>query len=167
MYAVRLWATRHARGLQRTYQVVDLVLRRLDPLWRVIGYRRLERPLTAIEVWAKGFLFDCRMCGRCVLSATGMTCPMNCPKSIRNGPCGGVRPDGHCEIAPEMRCVWVEAWAGCQRMRGGAAGFRAIEAPVDNAIAGTSSWLRHLSEQGPELVALFRIERRGDEPTSG
>jgi hypothetical protein len=36
-----------------------------------------------------------------------MSCPMNCPKSIRNGPCGGVRLNGHCEIKPEMRCVWV------------------------------------------------------------
>nr|WP_245947992.1 methylenetetrahydrofolate reductase C-terminal domain-containing protein [Halomonas montanilacus] len=29
------------------------------------------------------------MCGQCILSSTGMSCPMNCPKSLRNGPCGG------------------------------------------------------------------------------
>jgi methylenetetrahydrofolate reductase (NADPH) len=50
------------------------------------------------------------MCGQCVLHSTGMTCPMNCPKTLRNGPCGGVREDGHCEVKPEMRCVWLKAY---------------------------------------------------------
>ena len=62
-------------------------------------------------------LFDCRECGQCVLSATGMACPMNCPKQMRNGPCGGVREDGRCEVQPEMRCVWVEATEGTQAHR--------------------------------------------------
>ena len=44
------------------------------------------------------------------LHSTGMTCPMTCPKNLRNGPCGGVRANGHCEVIPAMRCVWVEAW---------------------------------------------------------
>ena len=26
---------------------------------------------------------------------------MNCPKTLRNGPCGGVRQNGGCEIKPE------------------------------------------------------------------
>jgi YebC/PmpR family DNA-binding regulatory protein len=34
---------------------------------------------------------------------------MTCPKTLRNGPCGGVRENGHCEVVPEMRCVWVKA----------------------------------------------------------
>ena len=38
------------------------------------------------------------MCGQCVLHSTGMTCPMTCPKTLRNGPCGGVREDGDCEV---------------------------------------------------------------------
>jgi hypothetical protein len=38
-----------------------------------------------------------------------MTCPMTCPKHLRNGPCGGVRADGHCEVIPDKDCVWVKA----------------------------------------------------------
>ena len=58
-----------------------------------------------LEHIVKGQVWDCRMCGTCVLHSTGMTCPMTCPKTLRNGPCGGVRENGHCEVKPEMRCV--------------------------------------------------------------
>ena len=61
-------------------------------------------------------MFDCRMCGQCMLSSTGMSCPMNCPKQLRNGPCGGVRANGNCEVEPDMPCVWVKAWEGSQNM---------------------------------------------------
>ena len=67
------------------------------------------KPLALVEAAVKKPVFGCQMCGQCVLHSTGMTCPMNCPKTLRNGPCGGVRPDGHCEVKPEMRCVWVKA----------------------------------------------------------
>ena len=113
----------------------------LDPVWRAIGYARLERPVAAVERAVKGFLFDCRMCGQCVLSSTGMSCPMNCPKELRNGPCGGVRADGHCEVEPEMRCVWVEAIAGSARMRDGQRGGARRAVAVDRRLAGRSSWL--------------------------
>ncbi|MGL6279529.1 MAG: methylenetetrahydrofolate reductase C-terminal domain-containing protein, partial [Gaiella sp.] len=65
--------------------------------------------LTVVEHAVKEPVFGCRMCGQCVLHDTGMTCPMTCPKTLRNGPCGGVRENGHCEVKPEMRCVWLEA----------------------------------------------------------
>jgi hypothetical protein len=81
------------------------------------------------------------MCGQCVLSSTGMSCPMNCPKTLRNGPCGGVRPDGNCEVKPDMRCVWVDAWEGSSRMRNGQA-IRVIQIAVDHRLQGHSSWLR-------------------------
>ena len=58
-----------------------------------IGFARLEAPAAAVERNVKGLLFDCQMCGKCVLSSTGMSCPMNCPKQMRNGPCGGVRAE--------------------------------------------------------------------------
>ena len=90
-------------------------------------------------------MFDCKRCGKCQLSVTGMTCVMNCPKTIRNGPCGGVRDNGHCEVNAEMRCVWVEAWSGAQRMRHGM-GIRRPQPPRDHAIDGTSAWLRLSAE---------------------
>src|ERR1700694_3232529 len=100
MYAVRQWSVRHARGLNGFYQGFESALVALHPLWKRIGYQRLERPGAAVERSVKGLLFDCRMCGQCILSSTGMSCPMNCPKNLRNGPCGGVRADGHCEGRP-------------------------------------------------------------------
>lgn len=147
MYQVRLWSTRHARGLETLYQLFERSLIALDPLWRRIGYQRLERPVAAAERALKGLLFDCQMCGQCALSDTGMSCPMNCPKTMRNGPCGGVRADGSCEVKPSMRCVWVEAWDGSQRMRRGRDGIRAVRPAVDRRLAGTSSWLRVAREK--------------------
>ena len=147
MYAVRQWSVRHARGLNAFYRSFEALLVRLEPLWRAIGYERLERPVAAIERQVKGVLFDCRMCGQCVLSATGMSCPMNCPKNLRNGPCGGVRDDGNCEVRPEMKCVWRLAVAGSERIPGGAAALREVQHALDRRLVGRSSWLRAVRER--------------------
>jgi hypothetical protein len=147
MYRMRQWSVRHARGLNRVYQRLESVLVRLAPLWRSIGHRRLERPVAAVERTIKGFLFDCRMCGQCVLGSTGMSCPMNCPKNLRNGPCGGVRENGHCEVIPEMKCVWVLACEGSQRIPGGVGAMRAVQPAVDHRLQGSSSWLRVVREK--------------------
>jgi hypothetical protein len=81
------------------------------------------------------------MCGTCILSSTGMSCPMNCPKQLRNGPCGGVRANGNCEVVPEMPCVWVKAWEGSRNMSGGDA-ILDLQPPVDHTLRETSAWLR-------------------------
>ena len=151
MYAVRRWSVRHARGLNRFYLAFERVLVALDPLWRRLGYERIDKPIATVERVVKGLLFDCRMCGHCVLTSTGMSCPMNCPKSLRNGPCGGVRVDGRCEVKPEMMCVWVEAFSGAARMPGGLAAIRQLQPPVDRRLEGSSAWLRVVrakTEQG-------------------
>jgi hypothetical protein len=70
----------------------------------------MPKLLPLIEHVVKGPVWDCQMCGQCVLHSTGMTCPMTCPKTLRNGPCGGVREDGHCEVKPEMKCVWLKGY---------------------------------------------------------
>lgn len=147
MYAARLWSVRHARGLERLYAAFERLIVALHPLWRALGYERIERPAAGVERIVKGFLFDCQMCGQCVLSATGMSCPMNCPKNIRNGPCGGVRADGNCEVEPEMRCVWVEGFAGSQRMRDGAQAIHIVQWAVDRRLQGRSSWLKVAREK--------------------
>jgi len=142
MYAVRQWSVRHARGLNAFYKGFEAVLLKLHPLFRWIGYERLERPTAAVERSVKGLLFDCRMCGQCILSSTGMLCPMNCPKNLRNGPCGGVRANGHCEVRPEMKCVWVQAVAGATRIPGGMQAMQGVQVAVDRRLQGKSSWLR-------------------------
>ncbi|HEX2581838.1 MAG TPA: methylenetetrahydrofolate reductase C-terminal domain-containing protein [Dongiaceae bacterium] len=141
MYEVRLWSVRHARLLDFFYRGFERCLLALSPLWRRIGLKRLEPAFAATERGVKGFLFDCQMCGQCILSSTGMSCPMNCPKSLRNGPCGGVRPDGNCEVKPAMKCVWVAAWEGARNMQGEDA-ILAVQPPVDARLKGRSSWLR-------------------------
>jgi Methylene-tetrahydrofolate reductase C terminal len=141
MYSLRLWSVRHARGMERLYNVINPpIIATLKLVTKVFG-TRLDRPITALEATGKALFFDCRMCGNCVLSSTGMSCPMNCPKTIRNGPCGGVREDGHCEVKPEMRCVWVAAWDGASRMKDGEA-IRDLQFAVDNREKGKSSWLK-------------------------
>jgi hypothetical protein len=139
-FALRFWSVRHSRLLETLYAAFERALIAGAPVLKRIGYQRLERPVAAAERAVKGALFDCRMCGQCILSSTGMSCPMNCPKGMRNGPCGGVRPDGNCEVYAEMPCVWVKAWEGAQQMRGGERILRA-QAPVDHRLKGRSSWL--------------------------
>jgi Methylene-tetrahydrofolate reductase C terminal len=137
---MRLWSQRHSAMMERLYDRFEATLAAAAPMLRAIGYDRLERPVAAIEAGVKGFLFDCRMCGDCALSKTGMSCPMNCPKAMRNGPCGGVRPNGNCEVYPEMPCVWVKAWEGARAMRGGDA-IAEVLPPLDHSRKGSSTWL--------------------------
>ena len=146
MYKIRQWSVTHSRKLEALYRNLEPLFMRLHPLYKAVGYGRLEKPMRVVEKAIKGLMFDCQMCGKCALGSTGMSCPMNCPKSIRNGPCGGVRLDGHCEVKPEMRCVWVEAWRGSQQMRDSQA-IRQVQIPVDNLLKGSSSWLRVVRDQ--------------------
>jgi methylenetetrahydrofolate reductase (NADPH) len=143
MYAIRLWSVRHARGLRRVYEFFSRIAPLFAPAVRLLGDRAATALLHPVERTAKGLMFDCHECGQCVLSATGMACPMNCAKEMRNGPCGGVRPGGFCEVKPEMRCVWVEATNGTKRI---AADHLAHPTPLLPAIdvrkRGSSTWIQ-------------------------
>lgn len=54
------------------------------------------------------WLARCAACGECVLGETFGLCPIaRCAKSLMNGPCGGTRKDGKCEIDENIDCVWT------------------------------------------------------------
>ncbi len=49
----------------------------------------------------------CAACGDCVLGETFGLCPIaRCAKSLMNGPCGGTRKNGKCEVDEDTDCVW-------------------------------------------------------------
>ena len=152
MLAMRHWSVRHARGLETFYGAFERLFVALHPLWKSIGYKRLEKPMAGVEKLVKGFMFDCQMCGQCALSSTGMSCPMNCPKNLRNGPCGGVRANGNCEVKPDMKCVWVEAYDGSQRMVEGKQAIKVVQFAVDRRLQGRSSWLKVARDKAAESV---------------
>ena len=52
---------------------------------------------------------NCRTCGDCVLGETAGICPVTrCAKSLFNGPCGGTRKGGFCEVDEKVPCAWYE-----------------------------------------------------------
>jgi len=110
-----------------------------------LGYDRSARLILPVEDIGKQLLFDCQLCGQCILHYTGMTCPMTCPKNIRNGPCGGVRINGHCEVKPEMKCVWVDAYERSLRMPIWGGEILTEQPPVNWQLKGTSSWINLLT----------------------
>ncbi len=130
--------------------VYKTVYRILYPFQRWLNPgSRAERLFVLLERLSKIPMFDCRMCGQCILHDTGMTCPMTCPKNLRNGPCGGVRSNGHCEIIPDMPCVWVQAWERSKRMPDYGGEILHIQAPLNNSLKDTSAWINdfHLSQK--------------------
>jgi hypothetical protein len=86
--------------------------------------------------------FGCRMCAQCALPSTAYACPMTCPKQLRNGPCGGVAPDGSCEVYPGVRCVWLIAYERAEQ-DGRVADLRRLQRPIDQRKWGQSSWVNY------------------------
>lgn len=78
------------------------------------------------DAWRHGFWYEflrrtrkfkkrylgCVSCGDCIQDhLTYAGCTMGrCYKELRNGPCGGSRVDGTCEVKPDQSCVWNLAY---------------------------------------------------------
>ena len=145
------WLRDRPRMLERAYGSTKRVVQILDPVVKRIGYERVGRWVSGHERWSKGVVFDCKMCGQCILHSTGMTCPMTCPKNLRNGACGGVRENGHCEVKPEMRCVWVEAYERSEKMGTWGHEITHIQPPVNRQLQDESSWVNMLIGKDKEV----------------
>jgi hypothetical protein len=116
-------------------------------VWRAAA-RLIEssRPLYRLFTWGeektKHYLFGCRMCAQCALPVTAYACPQTCPKQLRNGPCGGVFPDGRCEVYPDTKCVWVIAYERAEQA-GHVRDLRRLVRPIDQRKWGQSSWINY------------------------
>lgn len=74
-----------------------------------------RRTLAWVERWVKGPLWGCRMCGNCLLQETAFICPMECPKGLRNGPCGGSTEE-HCYVDDTRPCIWYKIYERAHKM---------------------------------------------------
>ena len=133
------WLQRYPHFLEILYDLFEISL---SPLKKWFKPGSWNEPLVIVlEKATKGAVFNCKMCGQCILHSTGMTCPLNCPKHLRNGPCGGVRVDNSCEVHPDMICVWVEAYQRSQLMPRYGRQFASLQPPMNNQLKGSSSWI--------------------------
>jgi len=117
------------------------------------------RALVVLEQASKEPLFDCRMCGQCILHSTGLTCPMACPKSLRNGPCGGVLVDGHCEVEPWRPCTWVVAWRRSRQLPLWRNHMERLNPPVDWRLHGTSSLVNLATGRDRQTPTGWKLSR--------
>ena len=84
--------------------------RRWQPIYYTFRKDKLShRILNSIEMLYKGPLWGCRQCGNCLLQETAFICPMECPKGLRNGPCGGSTPE-HCYVDETRPCIWYKIY---------------------------------------------------------
>lgn len=98
-----------------------------------------ERAVMAAERLIKGALFNCSMCGNCLLQETAFICPLLCPKGLRNGPCGSGTMD-HCCVDPERPCVWHLIYEHAERL-GRLERLLEVQAPLDWSRVGHETWL--------------------------
>jgi len=125
------------RAPERFLSRLRAVLVRLHGLFRALGYGRIERPVAVVEKAVKGLLFDCRMCGQCVLSCDRHVLPDELSEVVAQRSCGGVtrrrplRGQAGYEVASG-----VEAYRGAERIPGGIASMAAIQFAVDQRSQG-------------------------------
>jgi len=121
-----------------------------------------RRLLARTERLVKGPLFGCRMCGNCLLQETAFICPMECPKGMRNGPCGGIRPDKKCYVDSTRKCIWYAIYRRAFKT-GRTESLLEVLPPLDWCKAGTETWgdvIRQVRKTG--TMKFFRGMSSGD-----
>ena len=97
-----------------------------------------KRVLRRVERWIKGPLWGCRMCGNCLLQETAFICPMECPKGMRNGPCGGSSAE-KCYVDETRPCIWYRIHKRAFKM-GREELLLEVLPPLDWDKVGTETW---------------------------
>ncbi|NQV05118.1 methylenetetrahydrofolate reductase C-terminal domain-containing protein, partial [bacterium] len=91
-----------------------------------------------LERRVKGPIYGCRMCGNCLLQETAFICPMECPKGLRNGPCGGSTPE-YCYVDETRPCVWYKIYERAFET-GREEKLLEVLPPLDWEQVGTETW---------------------------
>jgi methylenetetrahydrofolate reductase (NADPH) len=99
----------------------------------------VRRILAKAELSIKGPLFGCRMCGNCLLQETALICPMECPKGLRNGPCGNITLEKNCYIDETRKCVWYNIYRRALKT-GRQETLLEVLPPLDWNKTGTGTW---------------------------
>lgn len=141
-------ATGMSKSRRLIIHAVHIGIQALRPIVNFVGAKRLEKPMAWLERQIKGMLFDCRMCGNCILNVTALRCPARCLKGLRNGPCGGVRPDGNCEVDSTVPCAWSDIWLH----NGGLLPDR--QPALEHQFIGRSTWIAEALEGMPTASPL-------------
>ena len=102
--------------------------------------RKLSRFMLFFEDLVKVPFFGCQHCGECILSSTAFICSQQCPKRIRNGPCGGTGEGGSCEVYPERKCVWYRIYNRSKLLHRFSLLYQ-IKKIHNWNLEGTSAWL--------------------------
>jgi methylenetetrahydrofolate reductase (NADPH) len=114
--------------------------RRWQPAFYPFKKEKFGRRLLAkTELVIKGPVFSCRMCGNCLLQETALICPMECPKGLRNGPCGGVTPDKRCYVDETRKCIWYAIYKRALKT-GRKETLLEVLPPLDYNKVGTETW---------------------------
>ncbi len=108
----------------------------------VDGKKGMEHAFTRVEHFMKVMTNECLHCGDCALFDIAYLCPTSqCPKSQRNGPCGGSF-EGFCEVYPnEKECIYVRAYPKLKSHGGEDILGDYLVPPRDFDLRWTSSWL--------------------------
>jgi len=113
--------------------------RRWQPPYKAFKNEPLgQRALAAVERIVKGPMFGCRMCGNCLLQETAFICPMECPKGVRNGPCGGSTRE-KCYVDETRPCIWYKIYERSFKM-GREEMLLEVLPPLDWDKVGTETW---------------------------
>jgi methylenetetrahydrofolate reductase (NADPH) len=96
------------------------------------------RTLEAVERLIKGPVWGCRMCGNCLLQETAFICPMECPKGLRNGPCGGSTSE-RCYVDETRPCIWYKIYERAFKM-GRQEMLLEVLPPMDWEKTGGETW---------------------------
>jgi methylenetetrahydrofolate reductase (NADPH) len=118
------------------------------------------RLLASVEKAVKGPLFGCRMCGNCLLQETAFICSMECPKGIRNGPCGGSTPE-RCYVDETRPCMWYKIYERAFKM-GRQEMLLEVLPPLDWDKVGTETWgdvVRQVKKVGMKNVTSGLLAR--------